>query len=185
MQTASRYPFSLRLIHWASVLLLLALVALGFWMTNRSSANLWDALTNTLYAWHKALGFTALLLVGLRLIVRSRTQPVRNPVSLPNVQRVLIKIVHSSLYALLIAVPLLGWAGVTAFPALLTLGGYNLPAMPGVPVDQSLAKQLLSMHGTLAILLIVLALGHILAALKHLLIDKDGVFNKIWFGKSP
>jgi cytochrome b561 len=57
--------------------------------------------------------------------------------------------------------------------------------MPGVPVDQVLAKQLLGIHGTLAIVLIVLALGHILAGLKHLLIDKDGIFNKIWFGKSP
>jgi cytochrome b561 len=76
MQTTSKYPFSLRLIHWAFVLLLLTLVVLGFWMTNRSSANLWDALTNTLYAWHKALGFTALLLVGLRLIIRFRAQPV-------------------------------------------------------------------------------------------------------------
>jgi len=45
-----------------------------------------------------------------------------------------------------------------------------------------LAKQLLGIHGTLAIVLIVLALVHILAGLKHLLIDKDGIFNKIWFG---
>lgn len=185
MQTTSKYPFSLRLIHWAFVLLLLTLVVLGFWMTSRSSANLWDALTNTLYAWHKALGFTALLLVGLRLIIRFRAQPVRDPVSLPQTQRALIKVVHTGLYGLLLAVPLLGWAGVTAFPALITLGGYNLPAMPGVPVDQVLAKQLLGIHGTLAIVLIVLALGHILAGLKHLLIDKDGIFNKIWFGKSP
>lgn len=185
MQTASKYPFSLRLIHWASVLLLITLVILGFWMTNRSSANLWDALTNTLYAWHKALGFTALLVVGLRLIIRSRTQPAPDPVLLPKTQQTLIKIVHISLYGLLITVPLLGWAGVTAFPALITLGGYNLPAMPGVPVDQVLAKQLLGIHGTLAIVLIVVALGHIFAGLKHLLIDKDGIFNKIWFGKSP
>ena len=182
MQTTSKYPLSLRLVHWITVLLLLALVILGFWMTDRSAANIWDELTNTLYAWHKALGFAALIIVGVRLAIRARTQPVSDNASLPPIQRTLIKLVHVSLYLLLIAVPLLGWAGVSAFPALITLGGYNLPAMPGVPVDQVLAKQLLGIHGTLAIVLIVLALVHILAGLKHLLIDKDGIFNKIWFG---
>jgi cytochrome b561 len=44
---------------------------------------------------------------------------------------------------------------------------------------------LLGLHGTLVMVLIVLAIGHILAGLKHLLIDKDGIFNRIWFGKSP
>lgn len=185
MQTTSKFPLSLRLVHWAYVLLLFTLVVLGFLMTSRSSANIWDALTNTLYAWHKALGFTALLLVGSRLVIRFRAQPVHNPVALSKVQLTFIRIVHISLYALMIAVPLLGWAGVTAFPALITLGGYNLPAMPGVPVDQVLAKQLLGLHSTFAIVLIVVALGHIFAGLKHLLIDKDGIFNKIWFGKSP
>lgn len=180
-----RHPLILRLLHWASVLLLLALVVLGFWMTSRSAANIWDTLTNTLYAWHKALGFTVLIIVGLRLIVRAVTMAAVDTPTLSQLQRQLIRFVHISLYLLLLAVPLFGWAGVTAFPALITVGGYHLPAMPGVPVDQVLAKQLLGIHGTLAILLIVLALGHILAALKHLLIDKDGIFNRIWFGKSP
>lgn len=185
MQNTFRHPLILRLLHWTSVLVLLALIVLGFWMTNRSAANIWDPLTNTLYAWHKVLGFTVLIIVGLRVVVRALKQPADDPVTWSLAQRKLIRLVHISLYLLLIAVPLFGWAGVTAFPALITVGGYHLPAMPGIPVDQALAKQLLGIHGTLAILLIVLALGHILAALKHLLIDKDGIFNRIWFGKSP
>lgn len=185
MQDTSKYPLSLRVIHWLSFLLILALIILGYWMTNRSGANIWDATTNALYAWHKALGFTILMIVGVRIAVRAYAPRTSAPQSLPLTQRKLIQVVHFSLYVLLIAVPLFGWAGVTAFPALITLGGYNLPAMPGVLVDQALAKRLLEIHGTLAIALIVLALGHIAAALKHLLIDKDGIFNRIWFQKSP
>lgn len=185
IQTNIRHTAALRVAHWLTAAVVAALSVLGLWMTSRSGANLWDALTNTLYAWHKALGFTALLLVVLRLIIRSRSQSIPYPDDIPNSQFQLVRLVHISLYLLLIAVPLFGWAGVTAFPALITVGGYHLPAMPGIPVDQALAKQLLGIHGTLAILLIVLALGHILAALKHLLIDKDGIFNRIWFGKSP
>lgn len=184
MQKTSKYPLSLRIVHWLSFLLILALVILGYSMTNRSGANIWDATTNALYAWHKALGFMMLMIVGVRIAVRAYSPRTSAPQSLPLTQRKLIQVVHFSLYMLLIAVPLFGWAGVTAFPALITLGGYNLPAMPGVPVDQSLAKRLLEIHGTLAIALVVLALGHIAAALKHLLIDNDGIFSRIWFQKS-
>ena len=179
------YPAAWRALHWATAVAVAALLTAGLWMTARGGAGIWDGITNTLYAWHKALGFAALIIVGVRLAIRARTQPVSDNASLPPLQRTLIKLVHVSLYLLLIAVPLLGWAGVTAFPALITLGGYNLPAMPGVPIDQALAKQLLGLHGTLVMVLIVLAIGHILAGLKHLLIDKDGIFNRIWFGKSP
>jgi cytochrome b561 len=87
---------------------------------------------------------------------------------------------HGSLYLLLLVVPLLGWAGVTAYPALITIGGYNLPAMPGIPKDQALAKQLFEIHGNLALALAALALAHIGAALHHLLIKKDGVFQRMW-----
>ena len=99
MQTTSKYPLSLRLVHWITVLLLLALVILGFWMTDRSAANIWDELTNTLYAWHKALGFAALIIVGVRLAIRARTQPVSDNATLPPIQRTLIKLVDLSTLA--------------------------------------------------------------------------------------
>jgi cytochrome b561 len=89
--------------------------------------------------------------------------------------------VHGALYLLLLVVPLLGWAAVTAFPALITLNGFHLPAMPGIPQDQALAKQLFEIHGNLALVLAVLALAHIAAGLHHLLIKKDGVFQRMWF----
>jgi len=81
----------------------------------------------------------------------------------------------------LIVVPLLGWAGVTAYPALITLGSYHLPAMPGIPKDQALAKQLFEIHGNLALVLAGLAVAHAAAGLHHLLLKKDGVFQRMWF----
>jgi len=79
-------------------------------------------------------------------------------------------------------VPLLGWAGVTAFPALIVFPGLDLPAMPFVPVDEALALRLFQIHGALAITLAVLVLGHIGAALWHLVMKKDGMFGRMWFG---
>jgi cytochrome b561 len=55
--------------------------------------------------------------------------------------------------------------------------------MPFVPVDEALALRLFQIHGALALLLAVLVLGHIGAALQHLLLARDGLFQRIWFGR--
>jgi cytochrome b561 len=174
------YTTTARVLHWLTAFFILMLIALGVWMTERAAANIWDSLTNTLYSWHKLIGFSVLLLTAFRLFVKLRSTRPAYPSS---VSPKLIKIAaagHGVLYLLLLIVPLLGWAGVTAYPALITVGGYDLPAMPGIPQDQALAKQIFEIHGYLAMALAILALGHISAALHHLIIKKDGVFQRMW-----
>jgi cytochrome b561 len=180
MSMPQTYSTAARLLHWLTALFIVALIALGVWMTERSDANLWDALTNTLYAWHKLIGFLVLLLTAIRLAVKFRSTRPPYPNSVAPLTIKFAAAAHGALYLLLLVVPLLGWAGVTAYPALITVGGYDLPAMPGIPKDQALAKQLFEIHGTLALALAALALAHIGAALHHLLIKKDGVFQRMW-----
>ena len=62
-----------RLLHWLVALCLVVLFVLGLWMTARAAANLWDDQTNLLYGLHKALGFTVLLLMLLRIFLKLRT----------------------------------------------------------------------------------------------------------------
>jgi cytochrome b561 len=175
------YSLIARALHWMTAIFIIILIALGVWMTERAAANLWDALTNTLYGWHKLIGFLVLLLTAIRIIVKLRSKRPPYPPSVGPAALKLSAAVHGALYLLLLVVPLLGWAAVTAFPALITLGGFHLPAMPGIPQDQALAKQLFEIHGNLALVLAVLALAHIAAGLHHLLIKKDGVFQRMWF----
>lgn len=179
----SRHSIYARAIHWFTALAILALAILGFWMTQRAAANLWDDLTNTLYGWHKLIGFTVLLITILRFCLKlnSKTPPYPNTVS-PSLVKA-ASIVHYLLYGLLFMVPMLGWAGVTAYPALITLGGYSLPAMPGITKSELIAKQLFQIHGLLAMTLIAVVLLHIAAALNHLIIKRDGIFQRIWFDK--
>lgn len=166
-------------LHWLTVLCLLALFPLGKWMTTRAAANLWDDLTNLIYGWHKLIGMAVLILIVLRILAKfAWPDPAYEPPVSRTIQ-VLAKSVHGLMYLLLLVVPLLGWAGVSAFPALITIAGYHLPAMPGIPKDQALAKQIFEIHGTLAMVLLVLIVGHVAAALKHLLIDRDGVFQRM------
>jgi cytochrome b561 len=161
-----------------------ALLVLGFWMTERASANLWDGLTNTLYAWHKLIGFLALLVTALRIVVKLRSKRPDYPSSVSASHIQLAQIVQSMMYLLLVLVPLLGWAGVTAYPALITVGGFHLPALPGVPKDEPLAKQLFEIHGYFVLALIAAAVAHIGAGLIHLWVRKDQVFDRIWFRSS-
>jgi len=69
---------------------------------------------------------------------------------------------------------------VTAYPALVTIGGFNLPAMPLVPQDSDLAGRLFAIHGTLALLLGALTLGHVAMSLHHLLVERDRMFDRMW-----
>jgi cytochrome b561 len=157
------------------------LIPIGLWMVSRGTANIWDNLTNALYAWHKAIGFITLWIIVARLLIRLQQQTPDYGGQLSAPTRLLVKCIHGLLYLLLICVPLLGWAGITAYPALNTIGGYNLPALPFVPKSADLAKQLFEIHGTLAIILGILALGHAAAGLKHLLINRDNIFQRMWF----
>lgn len=175
------YSFVVRLIHWLTALLILGLLILGFWMTSRSAANLWDELTNTLYAWHKLIGSLVLVVTCLRILAKSISQSPPYPSNLSCFQIQIAKLVQGALYGLLVLIPIFGWAGITAFPALITLGGFKLPALPGIPIDQALAKQLFAIHGYLVIALIGILCVHISAGLFHLWVKKDQIFERIWF----
>lgn len=161
--------------------MIIALLVLGFWMTDRAGANLWDELTNALYAWHKLIGFFVLVVTALRIMVRSLNKRPDYPSDISKVNIGLARLVQSSMYLLLVLVPLFGWAGVTAYPALMTVGDLQLPAFPGIPKSEALAKQLFEFHGYLVLALITVTIVHIGAGLNHLCFRKDRVFDRIWF----
>lgn len=180
--SATSYPPLWRALHWGIAAAVAVLVPVGLWMSARGEADLWDALTNTLYAWHKAIGFLVLLAMALRLALRLRLGVPAYPADLPPLRRKLAVGLGHAFYVLLFAVPLAGWAGVTAYPALVTIGGVNLPPMPLVPQDSDLAGQFFAIHGTLALLLGALALAHVAIALYHLLARRDRMFERMWPG---
>ncbi|PTY38240.1 hypothetical protein BGP77_17520 [Saccharospirillum sp. MSK14-1] len=178
MTQIQKYPIAWRVLHWLMALMIFALIPVGIVMAERAEANLWGALTNTLYSWHKLIGFTVLLLMVVRIVMKVRLKGPAYPDTLPRHLQLAAHSLHHLLYVLLVLTPLFGWAGVTAYPALITVGGYHLPPMPFVPVDEALASRLFGIHGALAIALGVLIVGHIGAAMKHL-IDKDGLFRRM------
>jgi len=178
MATA-KYPLIWRLLHWVIAIMVLAMLPIGFWMADRGEAGLWGALTGTLYASHKTVGFLVLWLMVVRLVFRLTITPPSYPPQMPAFIRRLAHSTHHLMYVLLFAIALLGWAGVTAFPALSIAGGWSLPGMPFIPESRTLSKLLFTIHGWLAIVLSILVVVHIAGALKHKFIDKDGVFDRM------
>jgi cytochrome b561 len=183
VHSIEKYAFGWRVLHWAIAALVLTTIPIGLAMASRADANIFDAITNTFYAMHKAIGFTVLSFMVLRLMVKIGIGAPAYPASMPRRLVVAAKSVHHLIYILLFVTPILGWAGVTAYPALVIAGGISLPPLPLVPQNEALAERLFAVHGFLAFTLALLLIGHVGAALRHLLIEKDGVFGRMWFGK--
>jgi cytochrome b561 len=131
-----------------------------------------------LYSWHKWAGVVILALSVVRLLVRLRG-PVPQDLAMPAWQRGAAHATHHALYLLFFAVPLVGWAYSSAagFPVV-WFGVLPLPDF--VPVDKQLADTLKELHELLAYALGALVLLHIAAALKHQLVDRDGLMERMW-----
>jgi cytochrome b561 len=83
---------------------------------------------------------------------------------------------HYALYALMIGMPLIGWAMLsTASYPVVIIGNVHLP--PILPQSDSLHALLWDAHFFLAFALFALILLHVAAALFHALVRRDGVFE--------
>ena len=119
-----------------------------------------------------------LLLVLLRIGARFQRGSPPLPDDMPAPQRVVARLSHLVLYVLMLAMPLIGWAMLSAEGYPVTLfGGVHLPAI--VPHDVALFAVLRALHTYLALALFLTVLGHLAAALFHGLIRRDGVFSSM------
>jgi len=167
-----------RSFHWLTVLLLAIQFPVGLVMVYRGPGrNVWDGVTNTLYAGHKATGVLILGLVLLRLFNRliAGTPPPAS--TLPGWQKAISTLNHWSLYLLLIIVPALGYLAVCYFPALTIVGFVTLPAI--VAPDRMLYGPVIHWHAIGAGVLAGLITVHVSAALYHRLIRRDNVLARM------
>ncbi len=176
------YPATSKIFHWLTVLAVLFMLTTGFTMTYRGNdLGIWDAFTNWLYSSHKLVGFTILWFTVLRLINRLIAGVPEMHPRLPLAQRVVAAATHWALYALLIAMPLLGWTAVSLFPAREVFDWFSLPALTSP--DKAAYEVVAEWHEIGAFLLIGIASLHIGAALFHLFVKRDGVFGRMWPGR--
>jgi cytochrome b561 len=166
-----------RWLHWSMALALLAMLFIGAGMVASVSAR-----HQWLVQVHKPLGIALLALAVIRLTVRLSTRQPPLPADLPLVQVLAAKGSHLLLYGLMLSLPLLGWAMLSAAGDPIDLGaGVRLP--PLLAPDASTFAWLRSAHGYLAYLLFLTVLAHLAAALYHGLIRRDGVLRSMARGR--
>jgi len=172
-----------RLFHWLTVLLIATQFPLGLYMAYRGPGlNVWDAVTNTLYATHKMNGVVILALVMIRLgyrLVAGAPAPV--PTLSPWQKRVSV-LNHWSMYALLVTVPVLGYLAICYFPALNIFAGFSLPAI--VAPDRSRYDAIIEWHEAGAFTLVGLITLHIAAVVYHRFLRRDGVLARMLRGRA-
>ncbi|NJM81202.1 MAG: cytochrome b [Tabrizicola sp.] len=165
-----------RLIHWGMALLILSLIALGLrisWM-EPSLSNLW------LYGLHKTMGLSAFGLVLFRILWHLISPPP-GPLA-TGWQRLFIKAWHWTLYALMIATPVAGWAASSA-SGIDTLYAGTFVVPPLVEVSERAEFVWFILHEIFAKTLLGMVIVHMLAAVKREM-GGDGTLTRMLRGRA-
>src|SRR5580658_1834049 len=156
-----------RALHWLMAVCILAMLFIGVGMVSTVMPKFLP-----LVAIHKSLGIAILVLALIRLAVRLRY----GAPALPEPMKLAAHLSHYALYAVMIGMPLIGWAmlSAAAYPVVV-FGSVYLPAI--LPQSDSLHTRLWDAHFYLAFAFFGLVLMHVAAALFHALVRRDGVFE--------
>jgi len=167
----TRFTSLQRALHWIMAACILTMLFVGVHMVSTVSPNYL-----ALFTLHRTLGIAILALALIRLAVRLRSGAPPLPRDLPAPMKLAAQGSHVALYALMIGLPLIGGAMLSAggYPVVLW-GGIWLP--PIAPQSDGLHTALWAAHVGLGLLLYAVVLLHLAAALFHALVRRDGVFQ--------
>ncbi|MCM2680052.1 cytochrome b [Echinimonas agarilytica] len=164
-------------LHWLSAMVVFGLFGLGLYMVELGYYDPWYRQGPDL---HKGIGVLLFIATIVRLIWRviSHTPPPLSRHS--EAVRKASYLGHLALYALMLSIMLSGYLISTADGRSIDVfGWFEVPAsVTSIPNQADVAGQI---HLYLAWSLIALVVVHVLAALKHHFIEKDGTLKRMWF----
>ncbi|WP_118856513.1 cytochrome b [Sphingomonas mesophila] len=172
---AIRYRAIVVAIHWLTAAVVVAQIWIGFTFGDYPRGSPERSL---LFDWHKTLGAVILLLAVVRLVVRFTNPPPPYPQDFPRWERALAVWNHRIFYVLLFALPLTGLAAVSGRAAdgtVKLLGGFAIPAIPGIPKENGFGDA----HEWLVYTTIALVVLHVGAALKNQFMDRGPVASRM------
>jgi cytochrome b561 len=171
------YTGRVRLLHWLTVALIAVQVPVGIYMVRLGAATNFADPTATLYDGHKILGLVILLVVVVRLANRLLSGAPGPEPTIAAWQRAVSEITHWVLYAMLLAVAILGWLAIS-FYGPFELFGIKLPRL--VEQNDAQATLFFAIHAVAAFALVAIVAMHVGAALMHYVVHKDNVLGRMW-----
>lgn len=170
----THYTKTAKALHWTIAVMIFGLIGLGFYMHDLpiSPSKL------KLYSWHKWAGVSVFVLALIRVLWRLNHKAPALPSTMAAAQRAAAHLGHLALYALMFAIPVSGWM-MSSAKGFQTVWFGLLPLPDLVSRDKVLGDQLLALHQWLNITLIALLAVHVLAALKHHIIDRDDILKRM------
>tara|TARA_B110000240_G_scaffold30643_1_gene32660 strand:+ start:90 stop:689 length:600 start_codon:yes stop_codon:yes gene_type:complete len=186
-------------LHWLIGIAILFMFILGWFMTElpKESAKTtsFDIFNLGLMTWevakeesprafyfnlHKSIGLTILMLIVLRMYWRFTHRPPAFLNSMKLWEKRLAKATHHSLYLLMFLIPLSGI--IMSAGSKYGIKWFGIKVIPGFD-DKAIRELFFEFHEIFGLLLLLLLIFHILGAIKHSIIDKDGTLRRMWFSK--
>ena len=168
------YAASLKWLHWLIGLTVIGMLAGSFFL-----GDLPKAYRPTGYMLHKSTGILLMVLMLVRLFLVLKKGKPSLPASVTALERKLSGAVQLLFYVFLLLMPLSGWIMSVAANRIPTFYDLFPLPLPGIPQSKALGQFMNQSHKFIAWVLIALVVLHVLGALKHHFIDRDGVLRSM------
>ena len=177
---AESYTATAKFLHWLVAVAVFGQISLGIWMIGIPKAP--PGIRVYWFNVHKSIGITLGLVILVRLMWRLTHRAPLLPATVPAWQRIAAKASHVLLYACMIIMPLSGYLGSSFTKYPIVYFGMRLPHWGWeAPALKELCSQV---HLVTVVIFITLIAIHVVAAFKHLIINRDGVFQRMWPSRS-
>jgi cytochrome b561 len=171
-KSPAQFAWSSRVLHWLMAVMVIGMLFIGVSMV----ASLADY--HRLVSIHRPLGVGILVLVVVRFLNRQRKPPPPFLSTMSPLERGAATWSERLMYALMFALPLVGWGMLSAARLPIVLcGALHLP--PILPQSSALYTVLRRAHTLLAYVLFLAFTGHLSAVLFHTVVLRDGLLLRM------
>tara|TARA_B100000767_G_C19580433_1_gene457072 strand:- start:304 stop:831 length:528 start_codon:yes stop_codon:yes gene_type:complete len=129
---------------------------------------------------HKSIGLTIFVLIIFRIIWRFTHRPPALLETMKLWEKRLANLAHHGLYLLMFLIPLSGI--IMSIGSKYGIKWFGIKIIPGID-DSGLRVLFLEFHKIFGLLILCVLFFHIIGALKHSFVDKDGTLRRMWFSK--
>lgn len=178
----SHYSRVAIIFHWTIAVLLIANLLAGLFVLPPlldSDVAADKQLGFTLIQIHKSTGLVILVLALARLGWRLGNPPPPLPVHMTPVERTLARVSHVGFYAVMLVLPLSGWAMVSTGKILFPMRFFGTFVVPPLPLPREWGRFFHESHEILGWLTAAMLALHVVAALKHHYFDRDDVLARM------